>query len=76
MQQKIKNYIYKGVRTNSKNTIVYGYLHPSKDINRAILIDIGEITTNYNEVYLDSLELIYEDDNFGIPINTYKLINP
>lgn len=75
MQRKIKNIIYKGIRTNINQTPVYGYLYPTKAYDRAVLVSISDITTNHYEVYLDSLEVYYEDDNFGEPVNIYELTN-
>ena len=74
--QQIKNIIYKGISTSSRQNFVYGYLIPSNGIDRATLVEYSETIIKYHEVYLSSLELFYEDEDFlNNPINIYELLN-
>ena len=71
--QQIKNLIYSGVSTTSRQNIVYGYLAPDNGINRALLIEFGGSIIKYHQVYKDTLKLIYEDDNFiDKPIDVFN----
>ena len=74
--QQIKNIIYRGISTSSRQNIVHGYLIPSSGFNRATLVEYSGIVIKHHEVFLDSLELFYEDGNFlNNPIDIYKLLN-
>ena len=69
----IKNIIYSGISTNSRSILVYGYLAPNNNIGRSTLIEYGEYITKTHEVYTDTLQLIYEDDNFiDKPVDIFR----
>jgi len=69
----IKNIIYSGISTNSRNTLVYGYLSPSNNTDRSILMEYGKYMIKSHEVYTNTLKLIYEDDNFiNKPVDIFR----
>ena len=69
----IKNIIYSGISTNSRSTLVYGYLSPSNNIGRSTLIEYGGYIIKSHEVYTDTLKLVYEDDNFiDKPVDIFR----